>query len=253
MTLKIYSIYKATCTLNGKMYIGYSEDFSKRKDGHKACSKRKKNKENAFYKAIREFGWDNFTWEIIYEGSDSNHTMNVMEPYFIAEYHTYIDDPLCNGYNSTKGGGYSYGCAEETKRKISQANKGSKRTPEEKAKMSAWQLGLKRGPRPEETRKKISEAKTGNTIITEEWRRKISESSKGREPPNKGIPMPEEIILKHCKRWLIIFSDGHEEEIVNLEKFCREHNLIACKLALVARGKRKQHKGFKAIFLGNYV
>lgn len=41
--------------------------------------------------------------------------------------------------------------------------------------------------RSEETRKKISETETGK-FVSEETRKKISESGKGRIPPNKGIP-----------------------------------------------------------------
>lgn len=76
--------------------------------------------------------------------------------------------------------------SEETKRKMSEANKGnkyslgSKRSEETKRKMSASKIGNKNSfgcRRSEETKKKISEAMKGNKP-SEETRRKISELMK---------------------------------------------------------------------------
>lgn len=94
---------------------------------------------------------------------------------------------------------------EETKRRISEANKGRIITPEMRRKISETltgriepdhvrqkksesRIGLKHS---EETRRKISISNTGK-VPSEETRKKLSEANKGQIPPNKGIPTREE-------------------------------------------------------------
>jgi len=79
----------------------------------------------------------------------------------------------------------------EAAKYISAANKGAKRTPEAKAKMSISRKGIKRGPCTLETKMKISAANKGKIRdpVTEEVKNKISNTMKGR--PNlalKGKP-----------------------------------------------------------------
>ena len=55
-------IYKATFS-NGKSYIGQTtQTLQKRKQQHKDKSKLNNN---AFYHAIKKYGWDDITWEVI--------------------------------------------------------------------------------------------------------------------------------------------------------------------------------------------
>ncbi len=80
--------------------------------------------------------------------------------------------------------------SEETKRKMSEAQKGRPGKPlseETKRKMSETTRGIPRKPHSEETKKKISEAHKGKTFShSEETRRKISEANKGQVPWSKG-------------------------------------------------------------------
>jgi len=93
----IYSIYKATNTITGKVYIGYtSNEIQERIIQHKYDSKRIKSK---FYNSINKHGWNSFEWEIIYQSWDENYCKNEMESFFITEHNSYHD-----GYNSTQGG-----------------------------------------------------------------------------------------------------------------------------------------------------
>jgi group I intron endonuclease len=102
--MTIYSIYKATNTINGKLYIGFTKNGLGRIHGHRNA----KRANNPFHNALRKYGMEAFTWEIIYQSKDQDHTLNVMESYFIAEYNSHIDAVDSNGYNSTTGGGASY-------------------------------------------------------------------------------------------------------------------------------------------------
>ena len=94
--MNIYSIYKATNQKSGKVYIGYTNNFKNRIKDHKKNFKKHKSK---FYDAIKSYGWDSFTWEVIYQSTDSKHCLSVMEPHFISEYQS-----MTEGYNMTSGG-----------------------------------------------------------------------------------------------------------------------------------------------------
>lgn len=48
-----------------------------------------------------------------------------------------------------------------------------------------------------------------------------------------------------AKFWVVTHPDGQEENIYNMEKFCREHGLAASNLHKVTKGLIKQHKGYK--------
>lgn len=119
MQNKKFTIYKATNSINGKVYIGFDSNWPKRKSVHKSSSKNKSN-DTKFYRAIRKYGWDAFEWHILYQSENQEHTLNVMESFFIEKY-----DSFNNGYNSTLGGDGVFGLivSEETKKKISEKNK----------------------------------------------------------------------------------------------------------------------------------
>ncbi len=98
----IYSIYKATNTITGQYYIGFDKKWPNRQKAHLKESRQKNNKQYWYdiSKAIREYGWPNFTWEVIYQSNDMLHTLKIMEPHFIIHYQS----KRPNGYNMTSGG-----------------------------------------------------------------------------------------------------------------------------------------------------
>jgi group I intron endonuclease len=156
----IYTIYKSTNIINGKVYIGFDSNFPNRKNVHKSASKKQNYK---FYRAIRKHGWDNFVWEIIYQSKDKEHTLKIMEPYFINEYNSFYA-----GYNSTFGGDGTFGLilSDSAKKLISEKNKIPKPQTEQHTRNIA--LGLRKyydcnpgKPCSEETKLKISLALTG--------------------------------------------------------------------------------------------
>jgi group I intron endonuclease len=139
----IYTIYRATNSINGKVYIGFDSNWPSRISTHRSkISKLNRPLYNALYK----YGWEKFSWEAIYQSKDGYHTLNVMENYFITEYRSYAGFDDCNGYNLTLGGDGSLGYinSEETKNKKSLAKKGKKRKPlsiEQKEKISISKKG----------------------------------------------------------------------------------------------------------------
>lgn len=91
-------IYKITNIKNGKSYIGQTiQDVKERFYQHCAnkCSKEVSNM--VIHKAIKKYGKDNFTLEVIEEIDSYN--LNDRERYWISFYNSYYD-----GYNSTLGG-----------------------------------------------------------------------------------------------------------------------------------------------------
>jgi group I intron endonuclease len=95
--MNTYTIYRVTCTITNKIYIGYtSKTLEERIKTHKHDYKHRKTK---FYNALIKYKWENFKWEAIYQSLELTHTKNFMESYFITEHDSYH-----GGYNSTKGG-----------------------------------------------------------------------------------------------------------------------------------------------------
>lgn len=66
--IKNYVVYKHTCKMNGKVYIGITNDI-KRRWRYNGIEYKPHGSENPtgrpFWNAICKYGWDNFTHEII--------------------------------------------------------------------------------------------------------------------------------------------------------------------------------------------
>lgn len=92
-------IYKITNLINNKVYIGQSTDIKRRwKDHHKeAFWDNSPEYEYPLYRAIRKYGLQNFSFEIIEECSKND--LNSKEKFYITQYDSYK-----TGYNQTEGG-----------------------------------------------------------------------------------------------------------------------------------------------------
>ena len=167
-----YYTYRIINLVNGKLYIGQTNDLKQRWRDHRKDSTIKTN--YPLYNAMRKYGKENFTFEII-KKYDSLDACNLDEVLLI-----YINDSLVEtgkGYNIDLGGKNRI-MSEETKKKISKSHMGIQSS--------------------EETRKKISEANRGKTSpfkgkhCSEETKKKISKSHMGKPPWNKGKILSEE-------------------------------------------------------------
>ena len=145
------------------------ERRARKGEGYRECT--------AFYNAIRKYGWDNFSHEIL-EDHLSFEDACKKERQYIAEYQSLTSQ---NGYNLENGGRVSTAVGEETKRKISQTltgRKGKPLTERQRRAISEAHKGKKMPPRSLKTRKRLSEALKGRTF-SEEHCKHISESKKG--------------------------------------------------------------------------
>lgn len=127
-----------------------------------------------FYRAIQKYGWDEFKHEIVADGMTKAEACS-MEEGLIAEYHT--QDPRY-GYNLSAGGECNK-LSQSTKDKISKANKGRIFSEGTREKMSISHIG------------KSTSLK--GCKLSDEHKRKISESLNGRKHPH-GATSPKPVI-----------------------------------------------------------
>jgi group I intron endonuclease len=165
-------IYRLTNTINQKTYIGLTtKTLDERWRGH--VSNANCGSSYHLHKAIRKYGEDAFTREVLEETTTD--LMNGRERYWIAE---------CSPeYNMTSGGEGVLGLSHtpETRAKLSVAARNM--SPEHRAKISAAQTGEKHHmygkPMSPETREKISVAQRGKTL-SPEHRAKLSAAARKR-------------------------------------------------------------------------
>jgi len=120
-------------------------------------------------------------------------------------------------------------------------NSGFKLTEETKKKISESSKNKKLS---EETRRKMSRIKTG-TKHSEKTKRKISESMKDKKPSEE---TKSRISKAKSKRYKITTPDGDIIFVHGLKEFCsnyKKEKLYNQNLIEVARGKRKHHKNYK--------
>ena len=96
---KICGIYKITNLINGKVYVGQSVNILNRWERHRIAYK---TKDNVLYRAIRQYGIENFEFSIIEECEPS--LLEEKEISYIKEYNSYVNFKDSNGYNMTLGG-----------------------------------------------------------------------------------------------------------------------------------------------------
>ena len=147
--MKKYWVYIHTCKVNGKRYVGCT---TKVKPEIRWGKNGKGYKHQAFGKAVRKHGWDNFdheAWELTSESE-----MYYAEKYLIAYYHTTESE---FGYNHSSGGEKgALGCtrSEEFRRRISESNKKRAKDPEYREKVSE---SIRKSLSDSEVRRKMSE------------------------------------------------------------------------------------------------
>ena len=109
--------------------------------------------------AMRKYGEQNFTFEILYQDSSKEHTFRTKEQELIEEHNAMGP----SGYNMARGGGGAGEISEETRKKMSDAAKG--RTPWNKGMKGfvPWNKGLtKEDDRVRRNVEKAVETRKGN-------------------------------------------------------------------------------------------
>jgi len=180
-----YCIYIHTDP-SGKSYIGQTNNFARRNTQHKH------KKGRALSSAIKKYGWDAFTHEILVDGLTLDEA-NDRESYFIELHGTLAP----NGYNLMTGGGNASHTPEtclkigathkgkivskETREKQSNSHKGHILSIDTRAKLSI--AGMDKTP-TEETRTKISAANKGK-VFSKDHRENLRKSHIGSTPTDE--------------------------------------------------------------------
>jgi len=140
-----YHVYMIFNLINGKIYIGRTENLIERWKEHRKCV-RLDSKESGRYlihKAMLKYGEDNFEFRIVQE-LNSFKEMKEAEIYWISFYQT-------NAYKYGKNAGYN----------LTDGSDGEKWSEERRQKLSKSRMGFRH---PTETRLKMSRSKAKLTI-----------------------------------------------------------------------------------------
>ena len=204
----MYCIYRTTNLVNGKTYIGQHK-YKKLNDKYIGSGLHLK-------RAIEKYGMENFKKDILVFGIIKKNFIDLLEKEYIKFYRS-IGKAEYNIADGGQGGSINKGMhwklSEETKKKISEANKGRKMSEEWRRKNSEAHKGKKREPLSDEHKKKISESHKGYHH-SDEARKKMSEACKGRSAWNKGKHLSDE--ARKAMHW---FNNG---EISIRTKECPE-------------------------------
>lgn len=218
----MYIIYQLINKVNNKCYIGVTNNYQKRMREHSYAS-------NDFLisKAIRKYGWENFTSDILFETYDSEIAYQAAESHYIK---IYMSNNPSRGYNLTDGGqgtiGYRF--SSESRDKMRIAKQGRKLT--------------------EEHKKKIGEASKGHTLSLES-KMKISNANKGKKfflGKHLTQEAKDNLSKLKAKHWKLVSPDGEIVSIYNMRKFCLNNQLTHSAIVKVLQGTRNHHKGWKA-------
>jgi group I intron endonuclease len=171
-------IYKATGP-GGKVYVGQTVKTLKARKGNHKYMALKGDQRTAFQCALLDEGFDAFAWEQI-DQAETPEELDAKEKQWIAYYDSMNPG---KGYNSTDGGTKTV-YSDEARHRISKARKGIYPSRETRQKMS--EARRHRPPTTEETRRRMSESMKGKNTwskgkrLSEEHRRKLSEANKGK-------------------------------------------------------------------------
>ena len=217
-------IYKITNQINGKVYIGQSNDIQRRWQEHKNPSKFLSSKKK-LYEAFKEYGIENFSFEVLEECSREE--LDEKEIYYIEYYDSFND-----GYNLTTGGqGNNF---RKTNKDIT------------KEIYSLWDAGLSVNEINEKLKDKIGHTQIylylheyENYSITESRRRGFLRSEKIKDKKLK-LGNTEEIKQYDLYgNFIQTFSSQNEAERIT--------GVIACTIGRVFSGKALSAGGYQWI------
>lgn len=147
-----YVVYMHRNIINGKMYIGQTCNLSERWRGNG------KNYFNSikFYNAIKKYGWDSFTHEVLYSNLNKQ-AADRLERELILQYNS-----IEEGYNLKEGGARGELSAESIKKMSNSLRRGYSDFPERREKIRNKALGR---IMPKSIRRKISLNHTRSNLL----------------------------------------------------------------------------------------
>ena len=200
-----WCVYKHQ-TPSGKVYIGITSQKAENRWGHGNGYRRN----NYFYSAIKKYGWENITHEVLFEDLDKQ-SAELKEVELIA---LYKSNDKRYGYNLTSGGESGTHPNEEARRRLSEAH-----------------IGVSNGP------------------CSEERKRRISQANMGKKKPHIGVPRSEgckkKISATHSKAVLQFTKSGEfVAEYKSGAEASKATGISATDISHVCKAKRKTAGGY---------
>lgn len=169
----------------------------------------------AITRAIEKYGPDNFTIEELEECPLD--LLDERERFWIKE----LGSLSPSGYNLSNGGGRRHTLSAEARKRISDANRGRKASPETLEKLRTSHLGQTHTP---EQRAKASARMKG---------KRLSDSAYA----NARARLSKTYTLLSPTKEVVVFT--------NMAEFCRDHGYNRARMNELANGKRDSYRGWK--------
>ena len=209
-------IYKYTSPSN-KIYIGQTIHEHTRYMRHKRTEG-----DNKFHRAIKKYGFEKFTYEVIFTIDNDDRKrikekLDFMERYYIRKY-----DSLNNGYNLTEGGeGGSGKHTEEFKKMMS--DKMKENNP-------AWNM-------TDEWRQHIGDSQRGKKM-SQEFCKKTSERMKSNNPMKNPEVAAKMALSKNGKH----LSEEHKKKISEAQKGKKVTVETKQKMSIASKNRQRDSK-----------
>ena len=214
-------IYKITCTVNGKIYVGSAINLYKRLQGHQWELRNNRHTNIYLQRAWNKYGESAFTFEVIelvmpWSRFDrENYWLKTLKPF---------DKNI--GFNTCKTAGEIPSqkgrlVSDETRAKMSRAAQNRGMQPEAIEAMRRANAGKKHTP---EHIEKVAAVHRGKKIKPEQLEKMTEATS---------------------RNYIATSPNGIEIRVRNLSKFCRDNGLNNKALSNVAYGFCSHHKGWK--------
>ena len=223
-------IYKLTCTITGKVYVGKTIDINRRMMQH---SKITPKYSHHLANAIKKYGIDNFKEEIIFEVEAEdravlNAALSNAEKSYIKQYDSYR-----NGYNSTIGGEGTnrFHWLESSKKKISESMKKFFKSAKGKAQIKHTIFCNK------------------NREISKETRERIGRGNKGKRMPEEAkIKIRNYQLVNACSKYIPVLQYDLDNSLLNrfnsITDAAKSINKDTSHIVSCCKGRRKTAYGF---------
>lgn len=262
-------IYRITCTVNNKIYIGSAVDLSERWHKHQYAWQRGNHANRHLQNAYNKYGAASFVCDVI--ETCNRDTLVERENYYLTTLAPFSPNGFNIAMDATRPR-LGLIVTDETRQKLSIAGKGRKPSLETNAKISASKIGkkasdetrailriaLKGRVMPTSHKEKLSarmkgvakspehRAKTSASLMghkmTDANREKLLAANTGRKQS------PEERSKRaasNAQKWVVTTPEGIEINVVNLHQFCRDNGLRPSGMVEVANGRLKSYKKWK--------
>jgi group I intron endonuclease len=201
--MKICGIYKITHKDSGKSYVGLSIDIVSRWKQHRSFAKH--NGRSAICNAIRKYGVESFSFEVLEECLPDD--LEQKERFWIEKLNT-----VCDGYNLTFGGESNKEVSFETRAKMSASQSGKKQSEETKQKRISKIKGLKRTAEQNAQKSKLMKGRGAGRKLPDWVVEKIGKPFLGRKHS------PESIEKMSQAKKGVVFTEEHKNRLSESHK-----------------------------------